>query len=218
MGLGPPICLTDVCYAYLEDTPILEKVSLTIPKKYRVAFVGETGAGKSTMVDLILGLRFPQAGELRVDGVEINPVTCHAWHHLIGYVPQSIYLKDAPLAENVAFGLPASQIDMSRVERACKAACLDDVIAGLPSGYQTEVGERGVRLSGGQCQRVGIARALYNDPERPRGELPRAFRALTACWLRSALPSVSSACIDSNEPSVAALRFRFCKRARSVVP
>lgn len=157
--------LDDVTYRYPGGGPVVQGVTVDIPRQSRVAFVGETGAGKSTLVDLIMGLRFPESGHFTVDGQPLTPVNAAAWHKQIGYVPQSIYLLDASIEENVAFGEAPGELDLSRVQRACRAASIDDFVAELPEGYRTTVGERGTRLSGGQCQRLGIARALYHDPE-----------------------------------------------------
>lgn len=145
--------------------PVLNELSLVIPAGSSVAFVGETGSGKTTTVDLILGLLTPDSGELRVDGLPLTPERLPSWQRSLGYVPQSIYLNDDSIAANIAFGVPPAAIDMAAVERAAKQACIHEFICELPQGYATPVGERGVRLSGGQRQRLGIARALYFDPE-----------------------------------------------------
>ena len=158
--------LAKVSFAYAEaEKPTLREVDLVIPARTTVGIVGGTGAGKTTLVDLILGLLTPDAGELRVDGVAITPENLRAWQGTLGYVPQSIFLTDETIASNIAFGVPKDQIDRAAVERAAKIAALHDfVMSDLPQGYDTFVGERGVRLSGGQRQRIGIARALYRDP------------------------------------------------------
>lgn len=158
--------LARVSFAYAQaDKPTLREVDLVIPARTTVGIVGGTGAGKTTLVDLILGLLRPDAGELRVDGVAITPENLRAWQGTLGYVPQSIFLTDETIASNIAFGVPKDRIDMAAVERAAKIAALHDfVMSDLPQGYDTFVGERGVRLSGGQRQRIGIARALYRDP------------------------------------------------------
>jgi ATP-binding cassette, subfamily B, bacterial PglK len=145
--------------------PVLNGLDLVIPARSTVGLVGGTGAGKTTLVDLILGLLTPDDGEIRVDGVPITAGNLRAWQGTLGYVPQSIYLTDASIAENIAFGVPKDRIDMAAVERAARAAALHEfVVTDLPLGYETISGERGVRLSGGQRQRIGIARALYRDP------------------------------------------------------
>ncbi|CAN0603040.1 unnamed protein product, partial [Ectocarpus sp. 12 AP-2014] len=131
-----------------------------------VAFVGGTGAGKSTLVDLVLGLLHPSGGEILVDGEVLGGRNLRGWQDNIGYVPQSTYLADDSVAANIAFGIPHARIDQSAVERSARAAHIHDfVVNHLPDGYTTIVGERGVRLSGGQRQRLAIARALYHDPE-----------------------------------------------------
>jgi ATP-binding cassette, subfamily B, bacterial PglK len=171
-GNGPPMLLTrrleldGISYAYAAaERTALQDLALTIPAGSTVGVVGGTGAGKTTLVDLILGLLTPQAGEIRVDGTPITPANLRAWQKSLGYVPQSIYLVDASVAQNIAFGVSEDRIDMVEVERAARIAALHDfVLEELPKGYQTVVGERGVRLSGGQRQRIGIARALYHDP------------------------------------------------------
>jgi len=141
-------------------------VSLTIPARKTVGVVGPTGAGKTTLIDVILGLLTPEEGRILVDGVALGPETLPLWQRSIGYVPQDIYLLDDTVARNIAFGLPADLIDMEAVERAARAAQIHDFVVGsLSAGYESVVGDRGIRLSGGQLQRIGIARALYHDPE-----------------------------------------------------
>jgi ABC-type multidrug transport system fused ATPase/permease subunit len=143
----------------------LEGLSLKIPARTTVGLVGGTGAGKTTIVDLILGLLTPDQGQIRVDGTPITNQNLRGWQQTLGYVPQSIFLTDDTVAANIAFGVPKAQIDMEAVERAARAAALHDFVVGdLAQGYDTIVGERGIRLSGGQRQRIGIARALYRDP------------------------------------------------------
>jgi len=158
--------IDDLHYGYPgAEQPALRGVSLSLPARTTVGLVGGTGAGKTTLVDVMLGLLQPDAGAIRVDGRVLDRDTLRAWQQNIGYVPQVIYLTDATVAENIAFGLPRDRIDMEAVERAARIAALHDfVMAELPQGYDTFVGERGVRLSGGQRQRIGIARALYHDP------------------------------------------------------
>jgi len=158
--------LSHVVYAYpATDRPALHGLSLTIQARTTVGIVGGTGAGKTTAVDVMLGLLTPQKGALKVDGVPITSDHMRAWQNTIGYVPQQIFLVDDSVAANIAFGIPADQVDHAAVEQAAKVANLHDfIMSELPQGYQTFVGERGVRLSGGQRQRIGIARALYHDP------------------------------------------------------
>lgn len=146
--------------------PALKGLSLLIPARTTVGIVGGTGAGKTSAVDVILGLLTPDAGELKVDGMPVTVANLRSWQNAIGYVPQQIFLIDDSVAANIAFGLAPEQIDMAAVERAARVANLHDFVVGdLPQGYQTPVGERGVRLSGGQRQRIGIARALYHNPD-----------------------------------------------------
>jgi ABC-type multidrug transport system fused ATPase/permease subunit len=163
-GLMSEIRLNGVGYTYPTGaTPALSGVSLAVRKGESVGFVGPSGSGKSTLVDIVLGLLTPQAGNVLVDGADIQR-DLRTWQDQIGYVPQSIYLTDDTLRRNVAFGLPDNAVDEAAVQRAIHAAQLDDFVAGLPRGLDTLVGEHGVRLSGGQRQRIGIARALYHDP------------------------------------------------------
>ena len=146
--------------------PVLDDFTLAIQRNATIALVGSTGAGKTTIVDIILGLLEPQRGSLLVDGRPITSANVTAWQKRLGYVPQHIYLADASLAANIAFGVPPKQVQMDRVWHAAQIAKLHEfVLAELPDGYDTLVGERGVKLSGGQRQRIGIARALYSDPD-----------------------------------------------------
>lgn len=156
-----------ICFAYPGvDVPVIQNLSLKIKKNTSIGLVGGTGSGKTTLVDLLLGLLSPQDGSLIIDDVPITPGNVVGWQKNVGYVPQSIYLCDSSLAENIAFGIAPDEIDMSAVERAARIANLHDFVVGkLADGYWSVVGERGVRLSGGQRQRIGIARALYHDPE-----------------------------------------------------
>ena len=159
--------LENVDYYYpAAEQPALRNLSLSIQKNSFVALTGATGAGKTTLADLILGLLAPDAGQIRVDGTVLTDANRHAWQANIGYVPQEIFLTDSSIAGNIAYGLPKEAIDRPAVERAARIANIHDFITQkLPSGYNTFVGERGVRLSGGQRQRIGIARALYHDPK-----------------------------------------------------
>lgn len=145
--------------------PAIKDVSLTIPKGARVGIVGKTGSGKSTLMDLVLGLLQPSSGRILIDGAELTDENRSAWQAQIAHVPQAIYLSDATVAENIAFGIPKENIDHKRVKQAAIQADLVDVIDALPDRYETFVGERGIRLSGGQRQRIGIARALYKRAE-----------------------------------------------------
>ena len=153
--------LVDVSYAYPNDPrEALAGVSLTIRRGQAVGVVGPSGSGKSTLADVILGLLVPSRGEVRVDGRPLRAPDA-AWWSRVGFVPQTPYVSNDSVRRNIAFGLPDEQIDQAQVERAVRLAQLEDVVARLPRGYDTVLGERGVRLSGGQRQRVAIARALY---------------------------------------------------------
>ena len=161
------IQLKQVSYRYPNASQLaLKNIDLIIHAHSKVGFVGATGSGKTTVVDLILALLEPQEGILRVDGQVITSANCRQWQRIIGYVPQHIYLADDSIAGNIAFGINIKDIDQKAVERAAKIANLHEFVTNdLPQGYATTVGERGVRLSGGQCQRIGIARALYHNPQ-----------------------------------------------------
>jgi ABC-type multidrug transport system fused ATPase/permease subunit len=167
MSLTQAITLNNIVYHYPNAaTPALKGISLTIPAKNTVGLVGATGSGKTTTVDLILGLLDAQEGTLAIDGQPITDHNKRAWQRAIGYVPQQIYLADDTVAANIAFGIEPEQVDQAAVERAAKIANLHEFVTDdLPHGYATTVGERGVRLSGGQRQRIGIARALYHNPQ-----------------------------------------------------
>lgn len=158
------IVLSNVEHKYARNSvPTLSGVNIEILKGARVGIVGRTGSGKSTLVDLIIGLLEPTVGELRIDGTPVSGSNRQAWQKNIAHVPQAIFLADTSVAENIAFGVESSAIDMARVREAAEQAELADVIAQLPDGYGTRVGERGIQLSGGQKQRLGIARALYKQ-------------------------------------------------------
>jgi ABC-type bacteriocin/lantibiotic exporter with double-glycine peptidase domain len=161
------IRLQDICYAYpsTPDKPVLAHFDLRIPAGTSIGITGKTGAGKSTLMDILLGLLQPQSGTMYVDDTVIDAGNVAAWQRAVGYVPQHIYLADASVAENIAFGVARKDIDMAAVERAARAAQIHDfVLDELKDGYGTSIGDRGIRLSGGQRQRIGIARALYRDP------------------------------------------------------
>lgn len=140
---------------------VLHDIDLQIRRGEKIGIVGATGAGKSTLVDLLMGLLSPTSGRFNVDGIEITPANAAAWQRHIAHVPQTIFLSDASVAENIAFGVALPDIDQVRLESVARIAQIHEHVLTLPDGYRTPVGERGVRLSGGQRQRVGIARALY---------------------------------------------------------
>ncbi len=167
-SLPPPlkfhdhIQLRNLSFSYSQDGPeVLSHIDLNIPKGTRIGFIGETGSGKSTLLDIIMGLLEPTEGEILVDGVRLTSRNRRAWQVHVAHVPQSIYLSDASIRENIALGCHKNSIDDDWLREVAGQAQIADVVNSLPEGYETLVGERGVRLSGGQRQRIGIARALY---------------------------------------------------------
>lgn len=165
LSFSDELVIDALSYRYpLAASNALEGVTLRIPHGSSIGLIGGSGAGKSTLVDVILGLLTPTSGRVLVDGIDIQS-NIRGWQSIIGYVPQTIFLADDTLRRNVAFGLPEELIDDDAVRRALRAAQLESFVAELPEGWNTGVGERGVRLSGGQRQRIGIARALYHDPQ-----------------------------------------------------
>jgi HlyD family secretion protein len=160
------IQLTNVTFAYPgKKKPALKNLDITIAANSVTGLVGSSGSGKSTAIDLVLGLMQPEQGQLLVDGKPIAQDNLRAWQNTLGFVPQSIFLADSSIRENIAFGLPEHEIDDQKVRCATKMAHLEELVQELPNGLGTRVGERGVQLSGGQRQRIGIARALYHDAE-----------------------------------------------------
>jgi ATP-binding cassette, subfamily B, bacterial PglK len=156
------IRLEEVSFRYAPDQPwALKEVSLRIPARAAIGIVGVNGSGKTTLVDVIVGLLAPSEGRVKVDGSALEEANCAAWQSQIAYVPQNMFLLDASIAENIALGIPAADIDRHRLSEAARLAQLDGLIKTLPAGYDHRVGERGIQLSGGQRQRIGIARALY---------------------------------------------------------
>lgn len=172
-ALGPPplplpfqdsIQFKGVRFRYSTDGPwVLDHVDLRIPKGARIGFVGTTGSGKSTAMDLLMGLLTPTEGEIEVDGEPLRGPRIRAWQRALAHVPQSIFLADTTLAENIAFGVPEASIDMDRVRQAALQGRISEFIERRQEGYRSRIGERGIRLSGGQRQRIGIARALYKE-------------------------------------------------------
>ena len=165
LALNQCISLDHVGFSYPGTSEaVVRDIDLRIDKCTTIGLVGETGAGKTTIVDILLGILYPSTGALLVDGVTIDDSNRRAWQQNIGYVPQQAFLSDASIASNIAFGILPEAIDRAGVESAARAAQLHDFVSQLPEGYETVVGERGVRLSGGQRQRISIARALYRNP------------------------------------------------------
>lgn len=160
-GLDRQIAFERVGFSYGGERDVLRDVNFVIKKGERIGIVGKTGAGKSTLMDLLLGLLQPTSGQISVDGLPLDRSMLPTWQAQIAHVPQSIYLADDSLAANIAFGIPTKRIDGVLVESSARSAGIHEFIAELPNAYATRCGERGVRLSGGQRQRIGIARALY---------------------------------------------------------
>ena len=166
LSLKKAIVLKNIDYNYPNTAKAaLRNISMNIPVKSTVGLVGVTGSGKTTVVDIILGLLEVQKGILEVDGTVITKKNVRSWQRSIGYVPQHIFLTDNSFAANIAFGVDYEDINQEAVIKASKIANLHSFINDLPEQYQTKIGERGARLSGGQRQRIGIARALYHNPE-----------------------------------------------------
>jgi len=160
------LVIKDLSFRYTTtSSDVLRHLNLTIPKGSRVGFIGATGSGKSTLLDIVMGLLQPTEGSIEIDGVSVTADKLGAWQRHIAHVPQAIYLSDATIAENIAFGVQKEQIDHERVRQAAQQAQMAELVASWPEQYQTVVGERGVRLSGGQRQRIGIARALYKQAD-----------------------------------------------------
>ena len=159
------ISVEELSFTYEEGVDnVIDDVSFEIEKNTSVAFIGPSGAGKTTMVDIMLGVLKPQKGAVKVDGSDIADCM-DAWHKKVGYIPQNIYLMDESLRRNIAFGVPEDEIDDEKVWRVIREAQLENVVKEMDDGLDTVIGEMGVRLSGGQRQRIGIARALYREPE-----------------------------------------------------
>lgn len=159
------VVIKNVCYHYPNvEENVIEYANFTIKKGQTIALIGESGSGKTTMADIILGLLEPQYGKIKADGMDVFK-NMNAWHGEIGYIPQMIYLSDDSIRNNVAFGIEEDKIDDEAVNEALKKAQLLEFVEGLSEGVETVVGDRGIRLSGGQRQRIGIARALYRNPQ-----------------------------------------------------
>ena len=167
LGFKKKLSLRKVSFCHeASERPLLNSISLDLESKGLIGLAGPTGSGKSTLLDIILGLLDGYTGKIFVDGSLLEPKNVHQWQNEIGYVPQNIFLMDDTIAANIAFFANDDQIDMDRVIEAAKFACIHNFISKqLPSRYQTVVGERGAKLSGGQIQRIGIARAIYGNPK-----------------------------------------------------
>lgn len=167
MSFEHSITLTNVAFKYAENTPWVLKhgLNLSIAKGSRIGFIGTTGSGKSTLIDLVMGLLQPTVGSLAVDGLDVNAQNHRGWLTHIAHVPQTIFLADTSIAENIAFGVPSEKIDRALVRQAAQKAQIAQTVESWSEQYDTLVGERGVRLSGGQRQRIGIARALYKQTD-----------------------------------------------------
>ena len=166
ISLNKSIALNDIEFSYPnKDRAAVDGVSMSIPVNSVIGLVGSSGSGKSTLIDLLLGLLTPQQGNIYVDDIRITADNKRAWQDLLGFVPQSIFLSEGSIAENIAFGIPAKDISLKQVNKALNLANLTELVEQLPDGVNTKVGERGVQLSGGQRQRIGIARALYHEAE-----------------------------------------------------
>jgi ATP-binding cassette subfamily B protein len=160
------ITLNDVSFSYFQNSPlVLQNINLKIAKKSKIGFIGTTGSGKSTLLDIIMGLLPPSEGFLSIDGVAITDNNRRKWQAHLAHVPQSIFLVDSTIAENIAFGVPPEEIDLNRVRHAARIAQIADFIENLPDKYDSMVGERGIRISGGQRQRIGLARAFYKNAD-----------------------------------------------------
>jgi ABC-type multidrug transport system fused ATPase/permease subunit len=164
LRLRENIRVEGVSFSYVtRRAPALRDLTFEIARGQRVALIGKTGSGKSTLADLLMGLISPTEGRITVDGVPLTRENRRNWQRSIAHVPQAIFLADASIARNVAFGVPEDAIDLEQVIEASKKAQLHEFVEELPEGYDTHVGERGIRLSGGQRQRLGIARAIYKQ-------------------------------------------------------
>ena len=160
------IKLNNVDFKYQESNNlILDKINLVIPCKSKVGIIGPTGGGKTTLIDVIIGLLEPIKGHVLIDEIQLNQKNKYGWYKQFGYIPQDTFLIDDNIYRNVAFGIDANEINKKKVEEVCKIACLEDFINNeLPNNYNTIIGDRGIKLSGGQKQRISIARSLYNEP------------------------------------------------------
>jgi ABC-type multidrug transport system fused ATPase/permease subunit len=194
MDFSRNIRLENIAFSYPNtDKDVIKNQSITIANNTSIALVGPTGCGKTTTVDIILGLLEPQAGKLLVDDVEIDSHNRKNWQMNMGYVPQAIYLTDDTIRHNIAFGIEPDKISDEAIINAAKLANIHDFIMNeLPDGYNTIIGERGIRLSGGQRQRIGIARAVYHDPSvLVLDEATSALDSLTEIAIMDAIRNLS---------------------------
>ncbi len=185
------LSINNVDFIYPNSNRLaLSKINLYVKSGSKIGIVGITGSGKTTLIDILLGLLKPTKGVISIDGVEIDKFGLRNWQNLIGYVPQNIFLADKTIAENIAFGCSIDEVDIERVKMVSKIACLHQfIVEELDEGYYTFIGERGVRLSGGQKQRIGIARALYGNP--PLLVLDEATSALDNLTEKSIMESIA---------------------------
>ena len=166
MELKGQITLNDIKFNYPNKLkPAVNNVSMTIPANSVIGLVGSSGSGKSTLIDLLLGLLIPNSGQIYANGTCITLENKRAWQNTLGFVPQSIFLSEGSIAENIAFGLPVADIDIKQINKVLELASLTELVAQLPEGINTKVGERGVQLSGGHRLRIGFARALYHEAD-----------------------------------------------------
>lgn len=210
------LSLNDVSFRYDPHRPTLHNVSLTINRGEHIGISGKTGSGKSTLLDLMLGLLPPFSGDILVDGNPLTGVTRLRWQSALAHVPQAIFLIDDSIARNIAFGLRSHEIDMDRLRNAARIAQIDSFIAEQPKGYDTAVGERGIRLSGGQRQRLGIARALYKQSmvlilDEATSALDSATEGAIMREISSLTPSVTVITVAHRESTLA-----YCDRVLHV--
>lgn len=157
------IFLENISYGYSEKETILNEINFEIKKGETIGVIGRSGSGKTTLINILLRFLKEKSGSVKVDGTELSEKNVRQWRHLIGYVQQNVYIIDGTLAENIAFGIPAGEINETKLNMSIEAASLTDLVEKLPNGIHTHIGERGAQISGGQRQRIGIARALYSN-------------------------------------------------------
>jgi ABC-type bacteriocin/lantibiotic exporter with double-glycine peptidase domain len=210
LHLTSQIRMHNVGFRYLSQGPnVLENVSLVIPRGSRIGLIGKTGAGKSTLIDIIMGLLEPSSGSVTVDGEVIGDHNRRAWQRCIAHVPQAIYLADSSIAENIAFGIEPKEMDFVRVQTAAQKAQVAEFVEKLPNGYQTYIGERGIRLSGGERQRIGLARALYKQANLLI--LDEATAALDSATEKAVMDTIDTL---GNDVTVLVIAHRFTSLSR----